>query len=502
MSDSVVSLSNVSKRYGGVMALHGVAFDIRIAEVHCLVGENGSGKSTLVKIITGVVQPEPGARIEIEGTPVRSLDPLGAMKRGIHVVHQDLSLFRNLSVAENIHLPFITERSAFAVNWRATRAAARAVLDSMGVKIDPRETLGELSVADQQLVAICRAIASNAKLIILDEPTASLTSADTARLFDFIRGVKAKGISTIFISHRLDEVLEIGDRVTILKNGVLLGTWPAGDLDRDRITSLMTGREISALQPAPAAQGEEVLRVEGMTRHGQFRDVSLSLRRGEVVGLIGLRGAGRTELAHCIFGLTQADSGSIWISGKKARITNNREAMELGIGYVPENRLLQGLVLPQSIANNLALSNLRKVVDAWGLVESPRKRQFAEEAVKDFGVVAASVDEPVSDLSGGNQQKVVLAKWIRRAPKILILDSPTNGVDVGARDSIHRLIEELAAGGMGVLLISDEESEILRTCSRILVMKTGRIAGEYRASEITEQELRERIRAAEVGART
>ncbi|MCS7242617.1 MAG: sugar ABC transporter ATP-binding protein [Candidatus Caldatribacterium sp.] len=492
---AVLSLSHITKRYGGVVALQDVDFSVLRGEVHGLVGENGSGKSTLVKIATGVVQPDAGAEIFVEGKRIFRLTPYLAFHLGIHVVHQDLSLFPNLSVAENILVHEYIEEHRRFVSWQDMERRAREVLGRIGVDLDPRMVVGRLSFADQQLVAICRAIASEAKLIILDEPTASLTFREVQRLFGFIRELKTQGIAFVFISHRLDEVLEISDRVTVLRDGMKVGTFPKEELTKARLSFLMTGKEIvTQSRVVPLDSPEEVLRVEHLTRKGEYADVSFSLHRGEILGLIGPRGSGRTEVALTLFGLTAPDSGKIILGGREVRFRSNRDAIRHGIGYVPENRLLQGLVLDQPVSDNIAVTILDSLVERLGFLHPAKKFSVAEKAVLDFGIKVPAVDAPVRSLSGGNQQKVVLSRWILTAPRILILDTPTHGVDVAAKESIYEMILALARDrGIGILLISDEEHEVLQVCHRILVMKEGRIIREYVPSAVTEEALRREI---------
>jgi simple sugar transport system ATP-binding protein len=489
-----LDLRNISKYYSGVIALDKVDFRVEEGEIHGLVGENGSGKSTLVKIITGVVQPEEGAIIEIKGERVHNLTPFEAFKRGIHVVHQDLSLFPNLSVAENIVSHLYLEKKNSFINLAKVRKQAHEVLRKLDLDMDLDAIVGDLRIADQQLVAICRAIASDAKMLILDEPTSSLTWREVERLFHFINSLKKRGISVIFISHRLSEVLEISDKVTVLRNGVNVGTFSKEELDENRLVSLMTGKSIIFQKKMKSVENREViLKIENLTRKGQYENINFSLYKGEILGIIGPRGSGRTELATSLFGLNPPDSGKIFFEGKEVKIKNNMEAVKLGIAYVPENRILQGLVLDHSIENNIAITNLGKISNKYGLIDKDLKRSLSIEALKEFRIKAQDVELAVKTLSGGNQQKVVLAKWILTSPKILILDSPTNGIDVGAKESIHNLIKELAEKGMSIILISDEESEVLYNCSRIIVMKEGKILGEYNPESLSEKSLRKII---------
>ena len=493
--EEVLHLVHITKRYGGVVALQDVDFSVLRGEVHGLVGENGSGKSTLVKVATGVVQPDEGAEIYLEGQRIPRLSPYLSFHRGIHVVHQDLSLFPNLSVAENILSHEYIEKRRPLVWWSDMERRAKEVLEKLGVDLDPREIVGRLPFADQQLVAICRAIASQAKLIILDEPTSSLTFREVQRLFGFIRELKAQGIATVFISHRLDEVLEISDRITVLKDGVKVGTFLKEELTKGRLSFLMTGKEITARSSLSfLSEAREILRVEGLTRRGEYYDVTFSLYEGEILGLIGPRGAGRTELALTLFGLTPPDRGRIILDGREVVFRSNRDAIRHGIGYVPENRLLQGLVLDQPIADNIVVTILDSLVNHGGFLRPAVKFSVAEKAVKDFGIKTQVVDAPARSLSGGNQQKVVLSRWILTAPKILILDAPTHGVDVAAKESIYETIRALSQKrDISILFISDEEHEVLEVCHRVLVMREGRIVREYKAEEVTEEALRREI---------
>ncbi len=491
----VLAVRNANKHYGGVHALRTVEFDMVAGEIHCLIGENGSGKSTLVKIITGVVQPDEGTEVFVSDAKLTHLTPYAALQYGIHVVHQDLSLFPNLSVAENIAAHKYAGYGLRLVGWRETYEIARRVVRELDIELDLQKPVRELSVADQQLVAICRSIASEAVILIMDEPTAALTHYETQRLFSFLRKLADRGVSVLFISHRLDEILEIGERVTILRDGAKVGTYAAGELDRNTIVRLMTGKDVTSGRPQDYTRPEtEVLRTEALTREGRYKDVSFSLRSGEILGLIGPRGAGRTEVALSLFGLDPPDSGTILVQGKAVQIHNNREAIRLGIGYLPENRLLEGLVLDQSIENNTVITNLAQILGRWRLADPGKRRKLAETVVKDFHVVAPGVKPPARALSGGNQQKVVLGKWVRTGPKCLILDSPTNGVDVGAKAGIRRIIAQLAEQGIAVLLISDEESEILENCPRTLIMRDGNVYGPYETGDLDEETLRAMIR--------
>lgn len=493
--DSFLVLRRISKQYGGVTALDEVDLEIRRGEVHCLVGENGSGKSTLVKIITGVVRPEARGEIEIEGHRWQSFNPLAALNSGIHVVHQDLSLFPNLSVAENIAIHQHVQKGFGFVNRREMNLLAQAMLHKLGISLSPDALVGALKVAEQQFVAIARALAGEVKLIILDEPTASLTEDEAMRLFSIINGLKEQGISTLFISHRLSEILEIGQRITILRDGRKVGTFSREELNKQKLVSRMTGKELGysphRVSPVDLAL---LLEVKGLSKKGQYEDIGFMLRKGEILGIIGPRGAGRTELALTLFGMNPPDVGEIHIEGKLTKIKSNRHAVRLRIGYVPENRLVQGIVLDQSVEHNLIVTILDRLTGRLGTIDNRRKRNFAEKAVEAFNIKVPAVNVPAKTLSGGNQQKVVLAKWILTKVKLLILDEPTIGVDVAARESIYKLISALAKEGVGVILISDEASEVLQNCERFLMMKRGRVIGEYHSDEIAEEDLEQMLR--------
>jgi len=490
MDSLFLSARHLTKRYGGVVALDDVDLTVRTGEVHGLVGENGSGKSTLVKIITGVVQPEAGAEIEIAGTRLRSLTPYDALRSGVQVVHQDLSLFPNLSVAENIAIGRHVERGRSLVRWSAVRRVAQEAVERIGLAVDLDAPVGALAIADQQLVAIGRALASDARLLIMDEPTSSLTQKEADRLFGVIDDLRSHGIATLFISHKLDEVLKIAGRVTVLRDGRKIGTFARQDVDRARLVQLMTGKEVTYARSRPAAGDRPVvLEVQHLSKRGNYADISFSLRRGEVVGLIGPLGSGRTELALSLFGMNPPDAGVVLVEGVRVSLASNGDAIRHGIAYVPEDRLRQGLVINQSVGNNVILTAFDKLRGRLGLIDGRRRTAFCDTAVRQFDVKTPSLEAPARALSGGNQQKLVIAKWLSIKPKILVLDGPTIGIDVAARGTIYDIIRALAQDGVSVLLISDEVPEVLNTCERVLVMKKGRIVAELNSGDVTEDEL-------------
>jgi simple sugar transport system ATP-binding protein len=488
-------LTGISKRFGGVRALDGIDWEVERGEIHCLVGENGCGKSTLIKAVAGVLEPTSGT-IEIDGKTVESLDPARARALGIQVIFQDLSLFPNLSVVENIAIESNLEHALKPVRKDRMRKIAEAVLKRLDFGLDLDAILSDLSVAERQIVAIARGLAAQARLIFMDEPTSSLTRAEVDRLLAIVSRLKADGIAVVFVSHRLDEVVEIAERVTVMRDGKKVGTWPVGEVDQKRIANLMTGLQIDHSIVARDMQNEpELLTVEKLGRRGEFADVDFTLRRGEVLGIVGLLGSGRTELALTLFGMNRADSGSIMLEGKPLRLMSNRDAVSAGIAYVSEDRLGLGVILPQSIGDNIILAVMRGLAGRFGLIPARSRQRLADDWVKRLAIKVAGTDQPVQTLSGGNQQRVVLAKWLATRPKVLILDSPTVGVDIKNKQGIYEVVAELARQGVGVILISDEVSEVFATCDRVLHMRSGRIIGSEVPGKLSEHEMEERIYA-------
>lgn len=498
MNETFLEVKNINKSYGGVIALSNVDLDIKKGEIHCLVGENGSGKSTLVKIITGVVEPELGGEIIIEGVKFSKLTPLEAFKRGIQVVHQDFSLFPNLSVAENISIAQYIKHSK-VIHWNRMKKIAKETLDKLEINLPIDAPIGSLPIAEQQLVAICRALASEAKLIIMDEPTSSLTREEVIHLFNILRTLKEKGISILFISHKLDEILEIGERITILRDGKKIATININEASKQKLTYLMTGKEIFYQKYFYKPDNKEiVLEVKNLSKKGQYKNISFKLYKGEVLGIVGPLGSGKTELALSLFGMNPPDSGEIYVKGKFVELKSNIDAINQGIGYIPEDRLNQGLVLNQSIENNISITILKKLLNRFKLIDSLRKKEITKEAIRKFNIKTPSIEIPVKNLSGGNQQKVVIAKWFLIQPQILIMDSPTIGIDVLAKNSIYETIRELASHGVSVILISEEIPEVLNNCNRILVMRKGKIIGEFLSEKMTEEELYQKVWSKEI----
>jgi simple sugar transport system ATP-binding protein len=492
--DDALRLRGISKSFGGVQALAGVDFDVRAGEVHCLAGENGCGKSTLIKIVTGVYQPDAGT-VELFGASGAGMTPVQARARGVAVIWQDLALFPHLPVAENIAFDDLVGGWPRPVRGRAMRARAAAVLERLGVALDLEAPLGALPIAQRQVVAIARALLGEARLIFMDEPTASLTGAETARLLAVVRRLAADGVAVVFVSHRLAEVLDIAERVTVLRDGRLVGVYPTAGMSQARLGELMTGRMLAAEVSAREATGPVVFAAQGLGRAGEFSDLTFSIRAGEVVGLTGLIGAGRTELAHVMMGMRAATAGAMTLNGAAFAPGSLRAAVAAGLAYVSEDRLTLGLDQRQSIEDNAAAAVIHRLADRAGLVPPARKAGQAADWLARMGVKFGQATDMISTLSGGNQQKVVLAKWLATKPKLLILDCPTVGVDVGARDGIFRIVRDLADQGLAILLISDEAAEVLHQSDRILHMADGRIVAEYDPRQITLKALEDRIYA-------
>jgi rhamnose transport system ATP-binding protein len=483
--------SDVSKAYAGARALAGVTFDLRVGEVHALVGENGAGKSTLIKIITGAVARDSGS-IEVLGQPVTRIDPHAARALGIAAIYQHPALFPHLTVAENIALSL--ERGGIwrRVDWRARRQIAADLLERIGASIDPDRTVDTLSMPEQQIVEIAKATGAEARIVIMDEPTASLTDREVERLFKVIARLREQGVGIIYISHRLEEVFAVADRITVLRDGRTVGTMPRAGVTPAELIRLMAGREIASVFPKQhVAIGDVALELSGLGhRPSRIHDVSLSVRRGEILGLAGLVGSGRTELAEILFGLRSADAGTILIDGKPVRLTTPSEAIANGIAYVPEDRPRNGVVLQMAVAANATLASLG-AVSRRGLIDRAAERKTASRFVKQLRIRTASLNAEAGSLSGGNQQKVALARWLATDPRILILDEPTQGVDVGSKAEIHAIMGTLAARGLAILMISSEMLEILGMSDRIAVMHGGTVRGVLDRGNATQDRILE-----------
>ena len=476
MAAPLLQLTSVAKSFGAVRALRGVSFDLRAGEVHALLGENGAGKSTLIKVITGAHQPD-GGSIEINGQRVGNLSPASAHKLGIACIYQQPALFPDLTVAENIALRLEPASATRKVNWPARRTRATELLQRIGAEISPEAEVRSLSMPEQQLVEIACALGAGVRIVIMDEPTASLTQKEQHLLFAVVKDLRASGVGVIYISHRLEEIFALADRVTVLRDGESVGTNQVGAMNEASLIKLMVGREVSAIYPpSESAAGKVVLALKQLNcAAGGVKNVSLEVRAGEVVGMAGLVGAGRTELARVLFGLTPADTGEIVLNGQAVMIRSPQEAVAHGIAYVPEDRRRHGVILEMPIAHNMTMAIHRWIFpSAW--LRFGAEKQLALDFIRDLGVKAYGPEAPGGSLSGGNQQKVSLARWLATKPKLLILDEPTQGVDVGAKSEIHKIIRRLAKEGLAVLMISSDLPEVLGMADRIAVMRGGTIA--------------------------
>ncbi|MEY8141195.1 sugar ABC transporter ATP-binding protein [Falsihalocynthiibacter sp. CO-5D18] len=482
---TLVELDGISKHFAGIHALTDVSFDIHAGEVHAMVGENGAGKSTLMRVLGGELRPDAG-HIKIEGDLVRLSGPTDAIGRGISIIHQEMALAPDLSVAENIFLGELPAR----INWSKLRARARDLIQQLGFDISPSAIVSDLSVAHQQVVEIAKALSRKAKVIVFDEPTAVLSMGDAKRLLSIIDNLRREGVGIVYISHRLDEIFAISDRISVLKDGRNVATVKPSDVAVDELIRLMVGRPLSQLfgDKPKTTLGEEVLNVENLTLPNGVSGVSFKLHRGEVVGLGGLVGSGRTEVARAIFGADPIQSGTIQISGQPYTPRSPKEAVKRGVGLVPEDRKGQGVVLDMPIYQNATMANSSRVT-RFGFYHSGRERNVVNGLIEKLRIKLAHMNDPVSSLSGGNQQKVVLAKWFNAGGDIIILDEPTRGVDVGAKTEIYSVIHRLAAEGKAVLVISSEHAELFGLCDRVLVMGEGKLRGELMPEEFTEEKL-------------
>ncbi len=490
-SQTLLRLTGVTKSFFGVKALKSASFDLCAGEVHALVGENGAGKSTLIKVVTGAHQPDEGT-LEVRNHVIVDNDPVRARDLGIAAIYQQPALFPDLSVTENLAIGLEPGGPWRRIRWGERRERAKRLLEKIGARIDPETEVRRLTMPEQQLVEIARALGSNAKIVIMDEPTASLSDTEVDNLFRVIRDLKTHGVGIIYISHRLEELPAIADRVTALRDGVVVGTRVMSEVSRADLIRMMVGRELSAVFPkAEVPLGEIMLELKGVgCRSAGVQNVSFAVRAGEIFGLAGLVGAGRTELARVLFGLTPADAGTIALQGQPVNIHSPRQAVALGIAYVPEDRRRHGVVLEMSVAANTTLATLRDIA-RLGLIDFDRERTVAADYAAKLEIKTSSLDAPVGSLSGGNQQKVALARWLAAGPSVLILDEPTQGVDVGAKAEIHRLMGDLARRGLAVLMISSELPEVLGMSDRIAVMHAGSVVGLLDRDDATQERVME-----------
>jgi simple sugar transport system ATP-binding protein len=474
---SFLEVKNISKAFAGVQALDNVSISIDLGEIHCLVGENGSGKSTLIKIIGGVLKPDNG-EIRINGNFFLPGHAIDSIRKGIQIIYQDLSIFPNLSVAENISLNQLLEKGNKFVSKKTVLQTAENALKEIEEELDLFAKVENLSMSKRQIVAISRALTQNARLIIMDEPTSAITKAEVDHLFSVIMRLKKKGIATLFVSHKLGEIFEIAEYVTIIRDGAKIGDYSAGELDNRRLIFLMTGQKIDTTayqRDREKLTNDNLLEVKNLSRKGHYHDISFSIKRGDILGITGLIGSGRTELALSLFGLNKPDSGDIILDGNPVSIQSADEAMRLGVGYLPEDRLLQGLFVDKSIGSNIVVTVVETLLNKFKLISRDKRKQIESKWINNLKIKTSSANMPASSLSGGNQQRVVLAKWLAINLKLFILDGPTIGIDIASKKNIHDIIRDFARAGVGIILISDEIQEVLQHCNRVLVMRKGRI---------------------------
>lgn len=494
MSSNILETYNINKTFGGVCAVNNFDFMVKSGEIHCLVGQNGCGKSTFMKIIAGVINPDrnPQTKIIINGKVFAKLNPRDSMTEGIEVIYQDLSLFPNLSVAENITMNQFIMKNRKIIYWKEMNDLAKRAIEKIKAKLDVNETLENYSIAKQQLTAICRAIATEVKLLIMDEPTASLGKSDVENLLSAIKHLKNEGVSILFVGHKLDEVLSIADRVTVMRDGKNIRTFNnVKELKMKQLAELMTGRELNTLSyKEKHFEDNLLLKIVNLTKKGEYENINFELFSGDILGIIGLVGAGRTELISSIFGLTKPDSGRIFIDGKHVKINTPAGAVKYGIGLVPEDRLTQGVFMAKSIEENISVTTIKTFRNKLGFLNFKKMNDQSNSWVNKLNIKTPSINLQVKQLSGGNQQRVVIAKWLATHPRILFLDGPTNGVDVGAKVEIHSLIQELADKGIGIIMVTDEVLEVIQYSTRIIVMGEGKFIKEFSGNSVDEETIK------------
>jgi ribose transport system ATP-binding protein len=481
-------MTNISKSFGGVIALHDVTFQVLPGEIHALVGENGAGKSTLVKILSGAIQKDNG-NIKIDRKNVHIKSPHAARKLGIGIIYQEFTMAPELTVAENVYLHHLSNQRGL-MNWPALFKHTDQLIKSIGFDINPRQIVRGLSVAYQQVVEITKALSEDVKILILDEPTAVLAPKETERLFDVLRKLKSQNVSIIYISHRLDEIFQIADKITILKDGHNTGEVASSDATTNDLIQMMIGRKLTAMFPKRKINvGEEIFSAKDIQRGKTVKNVSFSLRSGEILGLTGLVGSGRTETLRAIFSADSKDKGQIFINHRAQKINSPRQAVRKGVALVPEDRKNHGVILSMSVKDNITMSMIKTVSSKIGIIKKSKEKLIVEELIQKMQIKTKSIETIVSHLSGGNQQKVVLAKWFGRVCQVIMLDEPTRGVDVGTKIEIYQLINDLAEQGLGIVMVSSELSEIIGMCDRALVMKEGQIQGTLNKEELTEENI-------------
>ena len=485
-TENMLDMRHITKRFGGVKALTDVSIEVRKGEVHALVGENGAGKSTLMKILSGAYQMDSG-EIFLDGQKIRLQSPKDAKDLGITVIYQEFMLAPDLTVAENIYIDKMGS-GKFLINWKELRRKTKEQLIRLGFDaIDPNALVGSLSVAYQQVVEICKCLARNMKILVLDEPTAVLTFSEIEKLFGIINKLKANGVSIIYISHRMDEIFQLSDRITVLKDGQCMGTVNTSEVSKEQLVSMMVGRELTQMYPVRKSRvGQEVLRVENLNAGNRVKNVSFTVHAGEVLGFSGLVGSGRTETMRVVFGVDKKDSGEIFYLGKAVDFRNPHEAVAAGFGMLPEDRKKEGLILEQSIRINTTLASGKKVTGPLGFIHHKKEKEYVTELLKEISAKYYSTEDNANSLSGGNQQKIVLARWISANCKCVVFDEPTRGVDVGAKTEIYKIINDLAEKGVAVIIISSEMQEIIGMCDRAIIMRQGEVTGELDKEELNE----------------
>ena len=488
-AEALIQIRSLSKSYDGVKALHDVNLDLAPAEIHAVCGENGAGKSTLIKTLSGIVKADVG-HITVNGTRLITGSVQASEAVGIAVMHQESTAFPHLNAVENLFVGReITRCCGLFLHHVAMKRQTENLLQSLGVSLDLKIPVGELSLAQRQMVALARALSRDCRLLIMDEPTASLSNRETQTLLRIVQQLRVSGVTVLYVSHRLDEIFRIADRVTVLRDGQRVSTYRIGDVNRSQLIRDMVGRNVEEQQRSSSGMVDNspaLLDVKQLTRRGDFNDISFQVREGEILGLTGLVGAGRSEIARAIFGIDEFDEGEICVAGRPLKSGSVQDAMASGIGMVPEDRQHEGLILPMSVGENISLATLR-FLTRWGLLRRRSENELVETQINNLSVKAANPRIAAATLSGGNQQKLVLGKWLARNPKVLILDEPTRGVDVGAKSQVHQLIRDLAAKGVATLIISSDLPELLSLCDRLLVIRSGRIAGELKGGTATQE---------------
>lgn len=489
MVENVLEMQGIAKSFGGVHALKGINFKLKKGEIHALLGENGAGKSTLIKVLGGIHKPDHGD-IFIDGEKVNIESVQDARSYGIGIIHQEIVLVPYLSIAENIFLGREPKNSLGLKDIKHINEQSQKMLEKLGLQIDVRKLVGELTIAQQQLVEIVKAISFNVKILVMDEPTSSLSNEEVNYLFKTMEKLRQQDISIIYISHRFEELFKMTEQITVIRDGTYVGTVETNKTTSNELVSMMVGREIENLYTrTPSVQNEEVLRVENLSQKGVFEDVSFCVRKGEILGFSGLVGAGRSEVMQAIFGAFPYDAGHIYLNGEEFKIKNCIKAIEKGIAMVPEDRKGQGLILGNSVGFNLTLANLKNLMENKLFMSEKKRKKEIDQYVEDLRVKTASSDIAVSSLSGGNQQKVVIAKWLAIKPKLLILDEPTRGVDVGAKSEIYSIINNLANEGLAIIIVSSDLPEIINMCDSVCVMRSGMLVKQLEKSEVSQENI-------------